>query len=45
MKKIMLINAVESEEHRIAFITDGMLDGFHIDIASSLIPLTIQIST
>ena len=31
MKKIMLINAVESEEHRIAFIDGGMLDGFHID--------------
>lgn len=32
MTKIMLINAVESEEHRIAFVDDGMLDGFHIDI-------------
>ncbi len=35
MKKIMLVNAVESEEHRIAFISDGMLEGFHIDIAAS----------
>ena len=35
MKKIMLINAVESEEHRIAFIKGGMLDGFHIDIATA----------
>jgi ribonuclease E len=35
MKKIMLINAIESEEHRIAFITGGMMDGFHIDMASA----------
>ncbi|MBW1912886.1 MAG: Rne/Rng family ribonuclease [Deltaproteobacteria bacterium] len=35
MTKKMLINAMESEEHRIAFIDDGMLDGFHIDTASS----------
>jgi len=35
MKKIMLINAVESEEHRIAFISGGMLEGFHIDIATA----------
>ncbi|MFC1533768.1 ribonuclease E/G [Thermodesulfobacteriota bacterium] len=35
MKKIMLINAVESEEHRIAFIADGMLVGFHIDITTA----------
>jgi ribonuclease E len=35
MKKIMLVNAMESEEHRIAFISDGMLEGFHIDIAAS----------
>ena len=28
----MLINAVESEEHRIALVEDGILDGFHIDI-------------
>ncbi len=35
MKKIMLINAVESEEHRIAFITGHMLEGFHIDMATA----------
>ena len=35
MEKIMLINAVESEEHRIAFISGGMLEGFHIDIAAT----------
>ena len=35
MKKVMLINAVESEEHRIAFISGGMLEGFHIDIATA----------
>lgn len=35
MKKIMLINAVESEELRIAFIEKGMLDGFHIDTATA----------
>lgn len=35
MKKVMLINALESEEHRIAFISGGMLDGFHIDIATA----------
>lgn len=35
MKKIMLINAVESEEHRIAFISGNMLEGFHIDIATA----------
>ena len=35
MKMIMLVNAMESEEHRIAFISDGMLEGFHIDIAAS----------
>lgn len=35
MKKIMLINAVESEELRIAFISDGMLEGFHIDTSSN----------
>jgi len=34
MKKIMLINAVESEELRIAFISDRMLEGFHIDTTS-----------
>jgi len=35
MTKKMLINAMESEEHRIAFIDDSILDGFHIDTASS----------
>ena len=35
MNKIMLINAVEAEELRIAFISDGMLEGFHIDTSSS----------
>ena len=35
MKKIMLINAVEAEEHRIAFVSDDMLEGFHIDTASA----------
>ena len=34
MNKIMLINAVEAEELRIAFISDGMLEGFHIDTSS-----------
>jgi ribonuclease E len=33
-KEIMLINAVESEELRIAFVSDGMLEGFHIDTIS-----------
>jgi len=32
MKKIMVINAVESEEHRIAFLSGSLLEGFHIDI-------------
>jgi ribonuclease E len=27
----MLINAVEPEEYRVAFIKDGRLDGFHIE--------------
>ena len=35
MSKIMLINAVDSEEHRIAFLEDGMLDGYHIDTATA----------
>ncbi|MBW1915471.1 MAG: Rne/Rng family ribonuclease [Deltaproteobacteria bacterium] len=35
MSKIMLINAVDSEEHRIAFLDDGMLDGYHIDTATA----------
>lgn len=34
-KKIMLINAVDPEEHRIAFITGNTLEGYHIDIFSS----------
>ncbi|MBN1848031.1 MAG: Rne/Rng family ribonuclease [Deltaproteobacteria bacterium] len=32
---IMLINAVESEEYRIAFIKNNLLDGFHIDTITS----------
>ena len=35
MKTKMLINAVEKEEYRIAFIKDGLLDGFHIDTSTS----------
>lgn len=35
MTKLMLINAVQSEEYRIAFIKDRMLEGFHIDTAAS----------
>ncbi len=31
----MLINAVESEEYRVAFIKAGMLDGFHIDTSTA----------
>ena len=27
----MLINAVEPEEYRVAFLKDGRLDGFHIE--------------
>jgi ribonuclease E len=34
-KQIMLINAVESEELRIAFIAGHTLVGFHIDISST----------
>ncbi len=34
-KKIMLINAVDPEEHRIAFISGQTLEGYHIDISSS----------
>jgi ribonuclease E len=33
-KEIMLINAVEAEELRIAFVSDGALEGFHIDTIS-----------
>ena len=35
MKKKMLINAMESEEYRIAIINDGHLDDFHIDMTTS----------
>lgn len=31
----MLINAVESEEYRIAVIKDGLLDGFHIETTTA----------
>jgi len=31
----MLINAVEPEEYRVAFIKDGMLDGFHIETSTA----------
>jgi ribonuclease E len=31
----MLINAVESEEYRVAVIKDGLLDGFHIETATA----------
>ncbi|MBN1627464.1 MAG: ribonuclease E/G, partial [Deltaproteobacteria bacterium] len=31
----MLINAVDPEEHRIAFVTGNTLEGYHIDISSS----------
>ncbi|MBN1102677.1 MAG: Rne/Rng family ribonuclease [Deltaproteobacteria bacterium] len=35
MKTIMLINAVHPEEYRIAFIKDGMLDGFQVETAAA----------
>ena len=35
MNTIMLINAVHSEEYRIAFIKDGMLDGFQVETAAA----------
>ena len=35
MKTKMLINAVEAEEYRVAFIKDGMLDGFHIETSTA----------
>ncbi|MBN2060139.1 MAG: Rne/Rng family ribonuclease [Deltaproteobacteria bacterium] len=35
MTKKMLINAVDSEEYRIAVLNDGLLDGFHIDTSKS----------
>lgn len=31
----MLINAVDPEEFRVAFIKDGMLDGFHIETSTA----------
>ncbi len=31
----MLINALEPEEFRVAFIKDGMLDGFHIETSTA----------
>ncbi|NNG08003.1 MAG: Rne/Rng family ribonuclease [Desulfobacteraceae bacterium] len=31
----MLINALEPEEYRVAFIKDGMLDGFHIETSTA----------
>lgn len=31
----MLINAVESEEYRVALVKDGLLDGFHIETAAA----------
>jgi ribonuclease E len=31
----MLINAVEAEEYRIAVITEGLLDGYHIETATA----------
>jgi ribonuclease E len=34
MKTTMLINAVDSEEYRVAFLKDGMLDGFHIETST-----------
>ncbi|MEE4354031.1 MAG: Rne/Rng family ribonuclease [Desulfatiglans sp.] len=30
----ILINAVETEEYRVALVKDGLLDGFHIDFAT-----------
>ena len=35
MKTKMLINAVESEEYRVALVKDGLLDGFHIETAAA----------
>jgi ribonuclease E len=35
MTRKMLINAVDTEEHRIAFVEGGLLDGFHIDTATA----------
>jgi ribonuclease E len=35
MKTMMLINAVDPEEYRVAFIKDGMLDGFQIETSTA----------
>lgn len=35
MSTKMLINAVEPEEYRIAFIKDGLLDGYHIETSTT----------
>jgi ribonuclease E len=35
MSTKMLINAVESEEYRIAFIKDGLVDGYHIETSTA----------
>jgi len=35
MKTKMLINAVEREEYRVAFIKDGILDGFQIETSTA----------
>lgn len=35
MKTKMLINAVDPEEYRVAFIKDGMLDGFQIETSTA----------
>ena len=34
MKKKMLINALDPEEYRVAFIKDSMLDGFQIETST-----------
>ena len=34
MKTKMLINAVDPEEYRVAFIKDGVLDGFQIETST-----------
>ena len=35
MKTKMLINAVDPEEYRVAFIKDGLLDGFLIETSTA----------
>ncbi len=35
MKTKMLINAVDPEEYRVAFIKDRMLDGFHVETSTA----------